>query len=810
MSPSPDPATDMRSQLLTGLTVIELPHSVAIRYCGRLLAAMGARVLQVGAASTDGVGYGAAASTAYAAWLDAGKTPVSADLARAMAETGSVDLVLAGPGAAAVAEADLAIQTAGDAAGRAALRLGLTWFASDGPYRDWTGSDAVIQAMSGVAYSTGPLDGDPMLPRGHAPQAVAGTVACIAALGALVGRRRGWTGRRIDVDVLSANLCFHESTACSAAADNEPVRRRGVNRFTPTYPAGIYKTLDGWTGLTALTPPQWVALCGLVGQPGLGLDLRHHVTLNRLDDADQLDAVLRPALAQRSSAHWLTEGQALRIPFAPVPTLAELPLTPHWRERASFAPIAGLAQALGPTLPFKVELITAASAGSQPAARSAAAAGSQPLGGLRVLDLTMGWAGPLATRHLADLGADVVKVESCSHVDWWRGYDAMTDADPPAYETRPSFLMVNRHKRGITLDFKTDTGRGLLRRLADGSDLMIENYAPGALNKLGLGTRAMANAVPGLIAVSMGAFGNRGPWSAFRAYGSTVEQASGFPFVNGQASDPPTMQHVAYGDPVAGLYGALACLAAIYRRESAVDNNACLIDLGQVECLFQLAADAIVAQSTQSDALARDGNRHPMSALRMTAGCAAGAAGPAWIAVSVETPAQWQALAGLLGFTGTGSHQGQGLSSKGDFATLLDPPGGPALAGLGALKTHEAELEAAMRAWVATRQAGDAVASLQRAGIPAGPVQPGNTLPEDPQLAALGYFRAMQRRHVGQHLSTQTPYRFDGAALPIGGPAPTLGQHNAELLCDRLGLSAGEYDELLKSGVIGTRATANG
>jgi len=102
------------------------------------------------------------------------------------------------------------------------------------------------------------------------------------------------------------------------------------------------------------------------------------------------------------------------------------------------------------------------------------------------------------------------------------------------------------------------------------------------------------------------------------------------------------------------------------------------------------------------------------------------------------------------------------------------------------------------------------VASLQRAGIPAGPVRPGNSLPEDPQLATLGYFRAMQRRHVGQHLSTQTPYRFDGAAPSIGGPAPTLGQHNVELLRDRLGLSANAYEALVRSGVIGTRATANG
>src|SRR5688572_19726104 len=204
--------------------------------------------------------------------------------------------------------------------------------------------------------------------------------------------------------------------------------------------------------------------------------------------------------------------------------------------------------------------------------------------------------------------------------------------------------MVNRNKRGITLDLKLDAGKALTRRLAARADLVIENYAPGVLDKLGLGASALTAVKSNLVYVQMGAFGAKGPWSSFRAYGSTVEQASGLPFVNGEAGDPPTMQHVAYGDPIAGIYGAIGGLIALYERNRR--KTGAIIDLGQVECLFQLGADAIIAQSVQKEELKREGSRHTASALRAVA---ASNVANRWIAVSIETAAQWNALVVILG-----------------------------------------------------------------------------------------------------------------------------------------------------------------
>jgi crotonobetainyl-CoA:carnitine CoA-transferase CaiB-like acyl-CoA transferase len=402
---------------------------------------------------------------------------------------------------------------------------------------------------------------------------------------------------------------------------------------------------------------------------------------------------------------------------------------------------------------------------------------------LRVLDLSMGWAGPLAARHFADLGADVVKVESCSHFDWWRGFDGSMDGDPPPYETRPSFLMVNRNKRGITLDLKSDAGKKLTRRLAATSDLVIENYAPGVLDKLGLGAKSLIGERSDLIYLSMGAFGAKGPWRSFRAYGSTVEQASGLPFVNGEAGDPPTMQHVAYGDPVAGIYGAIACLISLYQRNKR--NTGAIIDLGQVECLFQLCADAILAQSVQGEQLKREGSRHPASALRTVV---ATDTPDRWIAISIETAKQWNALAAM--------------ALRPDLGVDED-------ANLTTMKGHEAEMEAAVAAWSASQSAAKATELLQAVKVPAGRVYAAVDLLDDPQLVHDGFWRRAERRFIGNHVVPQAPYWLNGARPPLHRPSPTLGEHNTGVLAGDLELSPEDMDALSEQGVIGTRAVLN-
>jgi len=744
---------------LSDLVVLEVSGDVATRYCGKLFAEHGARVISAFEPDNAHIGYGGAASAAYAAWLDSGKER-SGGASAGM----EPDLVIAGQAPADIACAEALVAKMK----RRPLLLALTWFGERGPYASWRGSDGVIQAMSGIAYAFGPADGPPTLPQGHAPQVVAGTTAFIATLAALIGRRQGQAQKRVDVSVLESYICLSENSGPGFDKGGPAAIRRGINRFSPTYPQTIYRAADGWIGVTALTPQQWQALCEMIGLPDLARDPAYATTDQRMAAANEIDALLAPALLKHKADDLLLEGQRRRVPLGPVPTTAELLATPHWRERNSFRAFNGKVPAFeGPAMPFRLRA-RGGNGAATPRAGGDAAAG--PLSGLRVLDLSMGWSGPLGGRHFADLGADVIKVEGCAHPDWWRGWNGPEAGDPPPHEIRPNFNAVNRNKRGITLDLRNSQGCEIVRRLAVDADLLIENYAPGVLDRLGLSAESLAKINPNLVYISMGAFGSAGPWSEFRAYGSTTEQASGFPFINGAAEWAPCLQHIAYGDPIAGIYAAAASLVALYGRQATGGTT---IDLSQVECLFQLAADAIVAQSATGTTPARNGSRRTTSFWR---GCLQSAGNDAWVAVDVTQPVHLQSFL-----------------READ----MNPP---------ASATAD-QLAAMLEAWTAKCSPAAAAEALQAAGIAAGPVLPAHTLLEDPHLQSTGFWRRIERRYVGDHVVPKPPFAIDGIAPALHKPSPTLGQHNEEVLRDVLGLSPAEIQALERDGIIGTRPT---
>lgn len=705
--------------LLSGITVVEFGADVAIRYCGRLFAAMGARVLFADGVRDDlHLGYGGASGEAYGLWLDEHKTPVDvADLQHT-----DCQLVIGGQDRVSI---DRAEQFAAEHRARPSL-LALAWFNPVGPYGGWVGSDEVMAALSGVAFAFGDTAGPPMLAQGHAHQVTAGLTAFNAAMGALLApaaRRPG----RIDVNVHEASLTFSETGALSAHALGGGSVRLGVNRFVPTYPCSPYRSADGWVGVTCLTPAQWAALCGLIGRPELATDPRFATSYDRLMIGDEVDAILEAAFPLRSTEAWIDLAARHRIPMAPMVRPGLLADQPHWAERGAFARF-GAGEVRAPTLPYRM----AHDGVSQPRWSPGKADG--PLAGLRVVDFSMGWAGPLCTRTLGDLGADVVKVESDKHPDWWRGWEAGSE-DPSVREMRHNFLGVNRNKRGVDIDLTTPEGLAQAKALIAGADVVVENYAAGVLDKLGLSQAVQRALRPGIISLSMPAFGNGGPLSGLRAYGSTVEQASGMPFVNGERRWPPAQQHIAFGDPIAGLFAASAILAALAGRDRLGGAD---IDLAQVACLFQLGADAIIAEQVLDGPAPRTG--HARARLPFCAVVAA-AGEEAWLVVAPQDAAALARLETIVGGAG----------------------------------------QAAVAAWAAQGGAAAGAATLQAAGIAAAPVLPTHGLCGDPQLQATGFWQEMDRDFVGRHLNGAPPFLFDGRRPELRQPAPTLGQHTEEV-----------------------------
>lgn len=398
------------------------------------------------------------------------------------------------------------------------------------------------------------------------------------------------------------------------------------------------------------------------------------------------------------------------------------------------------------------------------------------LRGCRIVDLSMGWAGPLATRHLADLGAEVIKVESCVRFDWFRGWEATQSwIDDNGAEKNPPFNCMNRNKLDVTLDLSTVRGRDLLLRLVSISDAVVENFAGSVLPKLSLGYEVFRRARPDVVMVSMPGFGGTGPWRNYRAYGSTTEQAAGLPHLSGYPDWPPTMVHIALGDAVAGLNGASALLVALRHRKRTGEGQ--FVDLSHSECLLPLGIHGIAEQALTGSAPPRMGNRSRRFAPHGSYPCR----GEGWIVIQIQDEAQWESMRRVVG---------------------------KPLAGFGSLDDRLArnqELDDAVAAWTAPRSAESAMTELQNAGIPAGAVNRSSELWRDPHLNARGFWRFIEREHVGELPHGVTAYRLDGTPAAINWPSPTLGQHNREVLGGILGLDDDAIDDLQRDGVIGTK-----
>jgi crotonobetainyl-CoA:carnitine CoA-transferase CaiB-like acyl-CoA transferase len=426
------------------------------------------------------------------------------------------------------------------------------------------------------------------------------------------------------------------------------------------------------------------------------------------------------------------------------------------------------------------------SVASRPAALSGTAPKRRPnlLDGFRVVDLTMGWAGPLAARHLGDLGAEVVKIESCTHFDWWRGWDTTPEGRAlHVHEKSSAFNMANRNKLGVTLDLTSPRGVGLVKRLVAVSDVVVENYAATVLPKLGLGWDALHAVNEKLVMLSMPPFGATGPWRGYRAYGSTVEHASGLPHLQGTEGSPPLMQHVALGDPIAGIYGACALLAALWHRERTGEGQ--LVDLSHVEALFAMGIEGFLEQQIHSRPAPRLGRRHREHAPH---GVYPTNAADRWITITVTSDAQWKTL--------------------GDLMALAVPPllwpREERLATAAGRKAHEDEIDRGIAEWTALRDRDLLANKLQNLGIPAAPVYDVGEVLEAPHLVARDFWQWMDREWAGRQPNPSLPYRpAGGGPYGIDFPAPTLGQHNEAVLAGILGLTPEEIEALRTEGIIG-------
>ncbi len=794
---------------LSHLRIVEIGSAAATSYCARLFADFGATVQKIEPPEGDPLRCAAPLTpkgqSAWFAFLNFNKSSVALDPNDSGAASRLADLI---------EHCDILIDGRGvDAANCPAIDLAVikqrqpglihleaSWFGGEGPYAQFEATDSTIRALTGLVKLVGPVEGPPM----HAPDFQTGILAglwgFISAASSVLGRMQDGRGRSSRLSIFESSIAVTEYIMFEAFSRGDIMRRIGVNRFWPTFPVGIYQTKQGWLGVTTVTPAQWRAFCELLGLPELRDDPALFMGVDRLQHIREIESKIIPGLKQRTALEWFSEGLRRKIPIVPVPAIGDLIADEEKRARGAIVPImigdeagftAGSMQRLTGTPPRRGGAVP--DIGEQMLGRAHARqteipapspqpgrANRLPLDGIRVIDFSMGWAGPICTRTLADLGADVIKIEAIQYPDWWRGVDRR-----PAYileqmyEKSVRYCIMNRNKRGITLDLTQPRGLDLAKQLLADADLVVDNYSVEVLPKLGLGYEVLSQLNPKLVMMSMSAFGAGSAHRDCRAYGSTLEQGSGLPSVVGDPDGPPVMSHTAFGDAVGGLNGCAAVLTALIHAKLTGQGQ--FIDLAQIECMMPFAAPWIVAHSIDGKAPTKYGNRHPDF---VPHGCFPCAGQDNWIVVAVSSDAMWPKLARLLG--------------RADWAD------DEALKTAAGRRNIESEIEAAIGAWTAAREPEAAMTALQAAGIASGVARLPIELLADPQLHARGFIHEVDRAFIGKHPQPSMPFREGADPFPIRTPPPTLGEHNREILAGLLGLSDAEIEQLTRDGIIGT------
>jgi crotonobetainyl-CoA:carnitine CoA-transferase CaiB-like acyl-CoA transferase len=406
-----------------------------------------------------------------------------------------------------------------------------------------------------------------------------------------------------------------------------------------------------------------------------------------------------------------------------------------------------------------------------------------PLAGIRVLDFAQVYAGPTCTRLLADLGADVIKVEGLKRMDITRNFIMPENVAAEDYwNTAGYFLLRNGGKRSLTLDFSEESGGAgvdIVKKLIPHCDVVVESFTPHVMAKFGLDYASLTTIRQDIIMISMSGYGQNGPWRDFSAYGMGLEPASGISSLTGYEGGDPLRTGISFTDPYSGIVGAGAVLSAlVYRRRAGKGQY---IDLSEQEAAIPVVGYALMAQAMNGQAPPRIGNKSywyaPQNAYRCTGD-------DNWLVISVRDDDEFASLAGTLGHP-------EWVEDK-RFASNASR-----------LQNQDA-LDVLIEEWTSDRDHIEAMQTLQAAGVLAAAVLNPKEVLLDPHLKERGFFDMVDTGNAGvRPVPHQLGAKFSAFQMDGARRAPKLGEHNAEVLSGLLGMSEAEVADLAEKQVIG-------
>jgi crotonobetainyl-CoA:carnitine CoA-transferase CaiB-like acyl-CoA transferase len=774
-----------------GLRVVELSSGIAPGYCGKMFVDAGATVVKVEPAEGDPMrSWRARADTpagALFSFLAAGKSSMVHDESATEVRSllGGADVVIAG-------RDDIwDLSDIAAAVPASAVVVVISPFGDTGPYVDvgLPTNEFLLQAMCGSIGGRGWPESEPVQAGGRLGEWFAGSFAAVAAAASVRRARRTGAGETIDLSIYEAMVIAMGSLGAVSAsvlgADAFGARSLELPSIVPT--------ADGLVGFCTITAQQFQDFLVLIERPDLLDDEEFASMPGRIARRDEFLAMVHDWAADKSTAEIVESAAAFRIPVSPIATPTTITSIDHYVERGVF--VESTHGAMAPRVPYRSSEIpvrppaTAPEIGADnrrvhwPAVAAEPAQSPPrmlPLAGVRIVDLTAFWAGPMATQVLAALGADVIKVEGVRRPDGMR----FAGGRPPNWdrwwEWGPVFQCSNTNKRGITLELGTPRGREVALELIARSDIVIENFSPRVMANFDLEWDVVHDAAPTVTMVRMPAFGLDGPWRDRVGFAQTMEQASGMAWMTGSRDGPPVIPR-GLCDPLAGLHASFAAIAALEIRDRT--GTGIHIESTMVEAALNVAAEPVLEYTRNGVELNREGNRGPGASPQGVYRCAGD---DQWVALAILDERAWLALVEVIG------HSELALDE-----TLRDE---------WARRRRADEIDKLIEEWTLPRTPADVVANLHSHRIAAAHVVGAADLLEDDQLTARGFWETVDHPVVGTFKTTGMPFTFGGVQRKwVTTPAPLYGQHTDEVLSDVLGCTRGDISSLEEVGAVARR-----
>ena len=762
---------------LEGLRVVDLTNDSG-RFATKLLAESGAGVLRLGTGTsgpamlaTEADDVGGVADW----WYDNSKVQAVVDLGTPEGRDAYRDICM---------RADLVVETEppgrlaglgidhGDLAGinPQLVQVSLTPFGRSGPRAHWQTSDLVSAALAGVMSLTG-LPEKPLNPWGRQAFNVAGFVAAISGLAAHRAARRRGRGELVDIAIHEAVCTTVEQLMFQYWFDDVLAYPKIAARQGSLHWIRAYKVVPAREGWEMVTPtPNAAGLLKWMVEEGFpeAVELATKPLAELVADLDSVMKVVANFASGKDAAELFREAQSRHIAFAEVQTVAQVAANPQHAYRGFLRDVAWD----GPRVAVPGPVARFGRTPSAPPAPSKRLAverideflderwprrapvtetreeGGKPLEGLRVLDLSHVLAGPMCTRLLGDLGADVVKVQTQER--------ATTVNDP----THPYFYTWNRSKRAVTLNMKHEKAPDVIRKLVSVSDVLIENFSAGVLERWGISYEDAKSWNPRLVYVTMSGCGHSGPWSSLVTYAPTIHALCGLTYL----TNPPGRGDIGPGfslnDHAAGLSAAFAILAALDERDRSGAGQH--VDISQMETGGYLIGPALVDFLSNVREAKPAGNADFLDPMAPN-DCYPAADG-VWLAISCRNDEDWGRLVAVAG-----------LEANDRMSTNAERV------------IRRAEVDELVAEWVRNQNAEQAQQLLQEAGVPAGTIQNAADLMSDPQLGARDMWRTFEHPTFGTRPHDRYPAIWSRSSLePYRRAAAYPGEDNFEVYPDLL------------------------